>query len=265
MDYSENLPLSGSAALPIHERFFGSLSTTGVGQRFYSSHSDDFDMLVVFGALSLPGILAGGGTAFHQGVRNDVSGIGRTSFDNTAVFGSAGQLKSFLNMNSLTIYPSDPTANLPGNNDTTLTLLGQEAGHRWGAFVQFDESGVCSNDLLGRQLAHWCFFYDSDASVLEGNSWVDSGGGSFTTDEDTVRFSDLDQYLMGVRSGAQVPNSFFIDNPTGTSRSCSSTPSTGVTVSGTTQNARWRRFRRVKVPAAPRSARLQPASPKRSS
>jgi hypothetical protein len=52
--------------------------------------------------------------------------------------------------------------------------MGQETGHQWLAFVDFDNAGMCSNFLLGRQLAHWSFFHDTDASNMEGNRWQDN-------------------------------------------------------------------------------------------
>ena len=79
-------------------------------------------------------------------------------------------------------YPEDPTQTFLGEN-STLSVLGQEVGHRWLAFLEFrDHTGARSEALLGRDQAHWSFFFDSDASVMEGNDIEDLGGGSFRTD-----------------------------------------------------------------------------------
>ena len=58
--------------------------------------------------------------------------------------------------------------------------------------------GQRSDALLGRDLAHWSFFFDSDASVMEGNDIEDLGGGSFRTVAAVQRYSLLDQYAMGL-------------------------------------------------------------------
>ncbi|TAL41434.1 MAG: hypothetical protein EPN89_19055 [Methylovulum sp.] len=184
----------------------------------------------------------GNAFAFEQPIRISMTGTGQSIFDLSSFFGSSGRLHSLLNMNRLSVYPDDlaclanPNCRLPGNNDSTLTLMGQEAGHQWLAFLQFDDGGVSSDLLLGRDLAHWSFFFDSDASDMEGNNWVDNANGTFTSNELTIRYSPLDQYAMGLRSASEVPSFFFIRNPIGTTRTRSSPPEMGVTVSGTRQD-----------------------------
>lgn len=213
---------------------------SAVARRFFNTHTDAFDQFVMFANFTHA---MGNAFAFELTTRQTVSGINLSLLNDSSFFGSSGQLQSFLNMNRLGVYSSDlaclqnPICRIPGNNDSALTLMGQESGHQWLAFVKFDNAGTCSTLLLGRQLAHWSFFHDTDASDMEGNSWVDNSNGTFTTDEDTLRFSALDQYIMGLRSAASVPTFFFINNPTNTGgRTSSSTPQTGVTVSGTRQN-----------------------------
>lgn len=114
--------------------------------------------------------------------------------------------------------------------------MSQEAGHQWLAFLMFDDAGVSSNLLLGRDFAHWSFFLDSDASDMEGNNWVDNTDGTFKSNELTIRYSLLDQYAMGLRSASEVPDFFFIRDPIEPTRTRSSSPEIGVTVSGTRQN-----------------------------
>src|SRR5262249_26310595 len=83
----------------------------------------------------------------------------------------------------------------------------------WGSYARFKDGAATSDELLGRDLAHWSFFLDSDASHLEGNDIADLGGGQFRTVAATQRYSPLDQYLMGVRPAAEVPPFFFVRNP----------------------------------------------------
>ena len=87
-------------------------------------------------------------------------------------------------MRSWTSSASIPTIRRSVSSARTarVSVLGQEVGHRWLAYFDFrDHNRQQSDALLGRQLAHWSFFMDSDASVMEGNDIEDLGGGSFRT------------------------------------------------------------------------------------
>jgi len=207
---------------------------SAVARRFYASHGDLFDNIAVFANFQHD--LGPSSFAFLQFIRNNTSGIGLGTFNDSSFYGSSGRLQSVLNMNRLDLYPADPNTTFLGTNNT-LDIMGQETGHQWLAFVDFDNGGVCNNLLLGRQLAHWSFFHDTDASDMEGNRWQDNGNGTFTTIEATARFSALDQYITGLRSSAEVPTFFFINNPTNTGgRTSASAPEIGVTLNGTRQN-----------------------------
>ena len=120
--------------------------------------------------------------------------------------------------------------------NTTVSILGQEFGHRWLAFLPFrDHTGRVSRQLLGRDAAHWSFFFDSDGSVVEGNDIEDLGGGNFRTVGAVSRYSLLDQYAMGLIDASQVPSFFYVQNPFNVvpSRHAGSSPQIGVTFSGT--------------------------------
>ena len=138
-------------------------------------------------------------------------------------------------MDVVTKYPSSPTQKFLGE-DNTVSVLGQESGHRWLAYMQFrDVNGRRSSELLGRAQAHWSFFMDSDASVMEGNDIEDLGGGAFRTRDAVTRYSLLDQYAMGLVSASQVPTFFYVESPTNVSpqRSRDDDPEIGVTFNGT--------------------------------
>jgi hypothetical protein len=210
-----------------------------VARRFYRTHGDSFDQIVMFANFSNA---LGNAFAFEQPIRISMTGTGQSIFDLSSFFGSPGRLHSLLNMNRLSVYPDDlnclanPNCRLHGNNDSTLTLMGQEAGHQWLAFLMFDNASVSSDLLLGRDFSHWSFFLDSNASDMEGNNWGDNANGTFTSNELTIRYSPLDQYAMGLRSAGEVPVFFFIKDPTGTTNTRSSSPAIGVTVTGIQQN-----------------------------
>jgi hypothetical protein len=209
------------------------LDLPALAAKFYQTHGDEYDQLVMFTnfAFDLEGAFA-----FELNIKNEIRGIGLEQFDFASDFGSNGRLQSFLAMNQLTEFPDDPDTVFFGTN-STINIIGQEAGHRWLAYTRFrDSNGQNSTKLLGRDDAHWSFFFNSEASVMEGNQIEDLGSGNFQTTAATDRYSKLDQYIMGLRDPNQVGPMFFVDDVTGTARTASSAPAIGVSFRGTRQN-----------------------------
>lgn len=126
--------------------------------------------------------------------------------------------------------------------NSAMSLMGQEAGHRWLAFPAFvHPGGFLSADLLGRANSHWSFFHnvrvpasqfanDPRASSAEGNAILDLGpGGSagtpfpctgpgestFLTEPNELidGFTELDQYFMGLRTAGAVSPFWYADAP----------------------------------------------------
>ncbi len=127
--------------------------------------------------------------------------------------------------------------------NSAMSLMGQEAGHRWLAFPAFLHPGFFfSADLLGRSAAHWSFFHnvrvpdsyfggDPRASSAEGNAIADLGAAAsaglpvpcdpgagesfFITEPNELidGFTELDQYFMGLRAAADVSPFWYVDNP----------------------------------------------------
>ncbi|MBI3696914.1 MAG: hypothetical protein HY238_19030, partial [Acidobacteria bacterium] len=222
------------------------LDVVAISQKFYRSHEDAYEYVVLFNSL---GLTEGPGTfASERNIRNRVLGIGnilRASpvFDAGDEFGSPLRLQSFLNMGPLTNYPANPTDVLPlfaTSRNTTLTILGQESGHRFLAYARYLDptTNQPSLGLLGRDNAHWSFFFNSDASVVEGNRIVDLGEGQsprFLTTATVQHYSAVDQYLMGLRPASEAPPTFLVRNPS-LPISPSSGPQAGRSFDGTRQD-----------------------------
>ena len=161
------------------------LDLVGLTRKFYQSHADTYDQLVVWTDTAI----IRDAFAYETTVANEIRGIGIDVYDASRDFGSGGRLRSLAVMDWVGKYPDDPTQKFLGENNT-LSVLGQEVGHRWLAFLEFrDRTGQRSQALLGRGVAHWSFFFDSDASVMEGNDIEDLGGGAFRTTAAVQRFS----------------------------------------------------------------------------
>ena len=231
VNLSEPGPNGGGEA--VGERFAArpELDNVALLRKFYQTHPDNYDQVLIW--TDAP--LIQDAFAFEMTVANEVRGIGVPLFDASRDFGSSGRLRSVAVMDWINKYPEDPRQKFLGEN-TTVSVLGQEVGHRWLAFMDFrDHTGTRSDQLLGRGASHWSFFFDSDASVMEGNDIEDLGGGSFRTVDAVSRFSLLDQYAMGLVGAGQVPPFFYVQSPTNSNpnRNSESAPQIGVTFNGT--------------------------------
>jgi hypothetical protein len=225
-------PIDGGSAA-VGERFAQrpDLDLEALAQKFYRSHADGYDQLVVFTDTEL----AFNAFSFEVTVANEIRGIGVDVYDASRDFGSAGRLRSIVQMDDVAKFPDDPTLKFLGENNT-LSLMGQEVGHRWLAFLRFrDHNRESSDALLGRDKAHWSFFFNTDASVMEGNRIEDLGGGSFRTIAAVEKYSLLDQYTMGLVREFDVPAMFYVEAPTNVQPFArdASAPRVGTTFSGT--------------------------------
>jgi hypothetical protein len=200
-DFAGAAPLGSAGALV--ERFSETekLDLVSVARRFYSTHGDDFEQLVVYTARPLNPLA--GSLAFEVNVRNEVGGIGLDLLDRTAEWGSRGRLESVVYMDAADTY----------RDVDGFEILAHEVGHRWLAYLRFRSGEQVGTALLGRGNLHWSFFHDTDASVMEGNAIEDRGGGRFETVDFARGYSALDQYAMGLRAAAEVAPFFYVDEP----------------------------------------------------
>jgi hypothetical protein len=259
VDLSAQGPTAGGSAA-LGERFAETpdLDAVATATAFYRTHPDSYDQLVIWTDTT---VVSGDSFAFESTIANEIQGIGVDIYDLSRQFGSAGRLRSFTMMDRLGKYPDDPATRFLGENNT-LSVLGQEVGHRWLAYFQFiDHTGQQSEELLGRDLAHWSFFMDSDASVMEGNDIEDLGGGAFRTAGAVRRYSRLDQYAMGLLAASDVPPFFYVQSPVNLSqqKTKDSAPQAGVTFNGTRRDVLIGDVIAVhgaRVPAAAQSPRL---------
>ncbi len=183
-----------------------------LAQRFYQTHGDFYDFLVVFTNFEFE---TGQALAFHNLVRNDVAGIGKPIVDNGPLFGSPGRLRGYVDMaaldrygrNALATRPGVPLSTQPGEPGfrDTLNVVAHEVAHQWLAFVRYrDGSGAASTDLLGRDGGHWSYLLDSDASVMYGADWAAQPAGGYRAERVLEGYSALDRYLMGFLDPSRV-------------------------------------------------------------
>ena len=101
---------SGGGSAAVGERFAAQpqLDTVAVSRKFYATHPDNYDQVVVW----TDAALVQDAFAFEQTVANEVGGIGVPIFDASREFGSAGRLRSTVIMDWLGKYPDDPAASI---------------------------------------------------------------------------------------------------------------------------------------------------------
>ncbi len=189
------------------------LARERVGRRFYETHADEYDFLVVFTNFEFD---TGGATAFHLYGRNDVEGIGKpVGSVAPVVFGSPARLKGWIDMAAVSRYRQRPLSLAPGDPGflRTLNVVAHEMGHQWLAEARYKIGDSVFDDLLGQDEAHWSYLLDSDASFLYGAKWRDNGDGSFTAAQVGERFSALDLYLMGLLPKEKVEPLRLLLNP----------------------------------------------------
>jgi hypothetical protein len=185
---------------------------------FYTAQPDAFDTLYMWTDFAFDN---GPGYATSFNVRNDIRGIGSRIFDKGAIYGSPAQLSSIaLIGDAVGSWPDDPNAEVAGLF-SAVKIVCHEQGHRWLSYVRFKTNRGASDDLLGRDLSHWSFLMDTRttsegtfSSLMEGNAWRTGAGGSFLTVQTAANyFSELDQYLMGLRAPEEVNTLSYLNVP----------------------------------------------------
>ncbi len=229
ISYSSDVPYTSGAGAAVYETFYNYstpvVNEVGLFQRFYSQFPDEFFQLVFFTNFSQ----TMAGFANEQNIKNDVTGLNLGIFDSSGQYGSNGVLESRCNMNQLSAWATDPTTRFYSKQNNFLTIMGQESGHRWGAFVYFDSGSGPSNLILGRSDAHWSYYADLDHSSLEGGDWLEVSAQNYTCPTMIDYFSEIDEYLFGLRTPEEVTDFFYISS---SSNNTSAARSVGTPVQG---------------------------------
>jgi hypothetical protein len=182
-----------------------------VANAFYATHPDSFDFITMFRNFDAEM----GGFAYHFQVQNKVFGIGRPIFDNSIWMGSAGRLQGFTNENDINYSPDDPHFHMYRIHSPMTGML-HETMHQWAAYLNNYNQVVNSS--------HWYSFCDtksnwgdSTTSAMEGYIWTDNGGGDYQGYAYANGLMPLDLYVMGLYDLGQVPDIWYLENPTVTS------------------------------------------------
>jgi uncharacterized protein (TIGR03437 family) len=199
------------------ERFGNTVDVdiVSVAQKFYETHEDAYDYLVVYNNLGI--VAAPGALAYESTVRSIGTGYGVPPSDHGADYGSPSRLRAVMNMATLANYPLDPTQLAPlraQQADTPLTVLGHEAGHLFLAYASVpDPADPAAKPMLGFGGVHWSFVFNSEASLDEGEQITNrntSATPRFLTTAITQGYAPLDRYLMGFGPASDVSPTFYV-------------------------------------------------------
>ena len=106
------------------------IDVVSVAQKFYETHEDAYDYLVIYNTLDVPA--ASGALAYESTVRSSATGYGVPAADYGAEYGSGSRLKAVLNMGPVSNYPPDPNALVPLRTNGARHAV-DGAGTRGGA------------------------------------------------------------------------------------------------------------------------------------
>jgi MYXO-CTERM domain-containing protein len=205
-------------------------------------------------------------------VRSDGSGYGRTNaawantYNSTKLgqcvfMGTLGRTQSFFGGPGPEALPSNPDSDwapslgiqIPGITSLTgIEMMGHEYGHHWLMGVEFDQNdgrnrqhfirGFSGSDDMGQGGSpnqHYSHYADS-RSVMYGSCIRDLGNGSYEVKGCERKYSQIDQYLMGLRDSTEVAPMLVLEDPSDPGRGVDtvaySRSSSGTTVNGWTRH-----------------------------
>ena len=189
-----------------------SLCLPPAGTAFYATHPDNYDILIF---VTNKAIAASEKVGYP--LQADVKGIGQDTVPWSYLhFGSAGRLLQGVSLGSLATMPDDPEGIFSEIPISGLEVIGHEIGHHWLAYANIDlNDGRGNLDIIrGHReegtITHWSCWFNSD-SVMYGGMLTDNGDGSFTDINGPRKYSQLDQYLMGLRSPEEVDPMYYVE------------------------------------------------------
>ncbi len=199
---------------------------------FYQRYPDRYDAIFVFTTVPQNFMT---NVQYGWPVQQTETGIGRGDqpYDGSAAFCSNGRLLQAVKMGDINMLPNNPDdlyTGIPMYALTGIQLMAHEFGHHWLAAIEYDkgdgnghhcmvrgyeptseepEEGTCDGGKPGDFNQHWSYFFNS-RSVMYGSFIEEIEPGKFRMWYENPKYSELDQYLMGLRSPSEVGPMFHI-------------------------------------------------------
>ncbi len=180
---------------------FMTFSASYWSQKLYTYFGDHFDFINF--------VLVQGmrGNRYHAGVRNAVSGIGTSLYNNGTSYGSASRLKG------LNVFP------VPTFYDGGNSAFSHETGHQWINFLSGTPYATGTPHWPKGNVATNVMGFSLPSSGAGGNylySFTPNGSGGYVVgNAPTINlstFNAMELYLMGLVPPSEVPDYFVLAN-----------------------------------------------------
>ncbi|WP_420322524.1 hypothetical protein [Flagellimonas sp.] len=174
-----------------------------VTNKVYEYFNDDFDFIIILNVeASQPDNLYYG---LSTPAQNDIEGLGRNIWDNTAAFGSAGKLKTVIHMPRVEYIRNGPFLHEIQHYWTNHGLIPTTVGGHWGY------------SSAGGQLGGFDEIEDLGNNTYRGKMEGEVGFGTVANGGNSVPYSNLELYAMGLIGPDELESVLVAENPESTS------------------------------------------------
>ncbi|MGX1930269.1 hypothetical protein [Flagellimonas sp. 2504JD4-2] len=173
-----------------------------VSNKVYEHFNDDFDFIIILNVEeSQPNNLYYG---LSTPAQNDIEGLGRNIWDNTGSFGSSGKLKTVIHMPRVEYIRNGPFLHEIQHYWTNHGIIPTTVGGHWGY------------SSAGGQLGGFDEIEDLGNNTYRGSVDGEVGFGTIANGGNSVPYSNLELYSMGLIGPDELESVIVAENPAST-------------------------------------------------
>nr|WP_299173093.1 hypothetical protein [uncultured Allomuricauda sp.] len=173
-----------------------------VSNKVFEHFNDDFDFIIILNVEeSQPNNLYYG---LSTPAQNDIEGLGRNIWDNSASFGSSGNLKTVIHMPRVEYIRNGPFLHEIQHYWSNHGLIPTTVGGHWGY------------SSAGGQLGGFDEIEDLGGNTYRGSVDGDVGFGTVANGGNSVPYSNLELYAMGLIGPDELESVVVAENPSST-------------------------------------------------
>ncbi|WP_190808668.1 hypothetical protein [Flagellimonas sp. S3867] len=173
-----------------------------VSNKVYEHFNDDFDFIIILNVEeSQPNDLYFG---LSTPAQNDIEGLGRNIWDNSASFGSSGNLKTVIHMPRVEYIRNGPFLHEIQHYWSNHGLIPTTVGGHWGY------------SSAGGQLGGFDEIEDLGNGTYRGSVDGEVGFGTVANGGNSVPYSNLELYAMGFIGPDELESVMVAENPNAT-------------------------------------------------
>ncbi|WP_136465158.1 hypothetical protein [Flagellimonas onchidii] len=173
-----------------------------VANKVYEHFNDDFDFIIILNVeASQPDDLYYG---LSTSAQSDIEGLGGNVWDNTSAFGSSGKLKTVIHMPRTEYIRNGPFLHEIQHYWTNHGLIPTTVGGHWGY------------SSAGGQLGGFDEIEDLGDNTYRGSLDGETGFGTFANGGNSVPYSNIELYAMGLIGPNELEPIIVAENPNAT-------------------------------------------------